>query len=139
MNAKGKTINNQLEYMKSNKNNIIKVVKNNKKAPNKPEMNNITTNKETQNWRQRHIITTPVHKSKKDEEKNKDNIKKEEIKKIIFKSDEKNNDVKKEQNAKVVEEDKNKATPNKLIKKPKHIKFKGILEESPEKEKQKKK
>jgi len=143
MNTKGKPTNNQLEYMKSNKNNIIKVVKNNKKAPNKPEINNITTtNKETQNWRQRRIITTPVHKSKKDEEKEKekekDNIKKEESKKIIFKSDEKNNDTKnKEENVKAVEEDKNKTTQNKLVKKPKHIKFKGILEESPEKGKQK--
>jgi hypothetical protein len=127
MNTKGKPTNNQLEYMKSNKNNIIKVVKNNKKAPNKPEINNITTtNKETQNWRQRRIITTPVHKSKKDEEKEKekekDNIKKEESKKIIFKSDEKNNDTKnKEENVKAVEEDKNKTTQNKLVKKPNYF------------------
>ena len=142
MNTKGKSMNNQLEYMKSNKNNIIKVVKNNKKGPSKPELNNITTNKETQNWRQRRIITTPIHKSKKDEEKEKendnDNANKEENKKVIIKSDEKNSDAKKkEQNVKVAEEDKNKVNPAKLVKKPKHIKFKGILEETPEKEKQK--
>ena len=153
LNSKIRSLNNQnqspnkndqkyTEYMKSNNNNTVKVVKASKRESrkenglNRPEIHKIGLHKDEDQFNDPNLIKSNYSKNKKEEEKQ-SNIKAD-TKKVRFgKTEEiniKNSEDKKiAQNEKKEEEEK--ISNNKPNKKQKQLKFKGILEEK-EKEKE---